>query len=53
MITRVKKLINNFTKKTYTHEQRRNENIGKFIDYDGVYGYQCVDMVRQYVFDRY
>ena len=24
---------------------------GKFIDFDGYYGYQCVDLARQYIKD--
>lgn len=32
-----------------TLEQFVNKYNGKYLDYDGYYGYQCVDMVRFYI----
>ena len=32
-----------------TFEKWVNQNLGKSIDYDGVYGVQCVDLVKHYI----
>ena len=29
----------------------RNKYLGKRVDYDGVYGFQCVDLIKQYLSD--
>ena len=34
-----------------TYEKFITKNIGKKIDYDGVYGIQCVDLINQYMTD--
>ena len=31
----------------------RNKYLGKKVDYDGVYGFQCVDLVKQYLAEEY
>ena len=36
-----------------THQQFKDKRIGKFIDNDGAYGYQCVDVPRQYCKEVY
>ena len=36
---------------TYTDFQ--NKWIGKRVDYDGVYGFQCVDLIKQYLAECY
>lgn len=33
------------------HSQFTGKYNGKFVDYDHAYGYQCVDVMRQYVLD--
>ena len=32
-----------------TFEKWVSQNLGKSIDYDGVYGVQCVDLVKHYI----
>lgn len=34
-----------------THTTFVTKNQGKYIDYDKAYGYQCVDLMRQYIKD--
>lgn len=36
-----------------TYEQFKNKWLGKRIDADGVYQYQCVDLIRQYIHELY
>lgn len=36
-----------------TYTEFRNKWIGKRVDYDRVYGYQCVDLVKQYMAECY
>lgn len=36
-----------------THNDFVNKYNGKFIDFDGHYGYQCMDLMRQYVTEIY
>jgi len=31
----------------------KNKYLGKKVDYDGVYGFQCVDLVKQYLAEEY
>lgn len=31
----------------------KNKWVGKRVDYDGVYGYQCVDLIKQYAREEY
>lgn len=32
-----------------TYQEFKNKYIGKYVDYDGSYGYQCWDLAQQYV----
>lgn len=32
-----------------TYKQFRDKYLGKFVDYDKRYGFQCVDLMRQYL----
>lgn len=36
-----------------TYQQLENKWIGKRVDYDGVYQYQCVDLTKQYLAEVY
>lgn len=36
-----------------SYTQFRNKWIGKRIDYDRIYGYQCVDLIKQYAHEVY
>lgn len=35
------------------HEEFINKWNGKYVDYDGYFGYQCMDLMRQYVNEVY
>lgn len=36
-----------------TYQEFENRWLGKRVDYDGVFGYQCVDLIKQYLRSRF
>ena len=32
-----------------TYDKWAKDNLGKYIDYDKVYGVQCVDLIKHYI----
>ena len=35
-----------------TYQQFKNKWLGKSVDFDGSYGKQCVDLIKQYIFEQ-
>ena len=34
-----------------TYQEFKNKWLGKRVDFDGVYGYQCIDILKQYLYE--